>query len=303
PVSTFTPLTQPGSVLGPPDYIAPEQLENPHGADIRADLYSLGCTAYFLLTGQVPFPGGNLIQKLDRQRWETPPSVEQLRAEIPGPVAAVVRKLMAKKPDDRYQTPAELADALATLQRTGQLPEEDVPARLTLQRTLPAPRGAAQCLAVTPSGQFALAAGSDRLLRWWDLASNLEARQVALPQDALSLAVAPRGDVVVVSLGATPRLFDATTGREVQRFAGHGDTIRCVAFDATGERIVSGGDDRTARVWDRASGTEVKRLPRQSAAVTGVVFVARGAQVAVACRDGTLALWDVGSGKEVRRFT
>ena len=67
----LTTLTRDGSVIGTPDYIAPEQLENPHGADIRADLYSLGCTFYFLLTGQVPFPGGTLIQKLDRQRWET----------------------------------------------------------------------------------------------------------------------------------------------------------------------------------------------------------------------------------------
>src|SRR5437870_5785095 len=80
---TITTLTQHGAVIGTPDFIAPEQLENQHGADIRADLYSLGCTAYFILSGKVPFDGGTLIQKLDRQRWEVPPSVEQLRPEIP----------------------------------------------------------------------------------------------------------------------------------------------------------------------------------------------------------------------------
>src|SRR5262245_40966487 len=93
---SITTLTQHGTVLGTPDYIAPEQLEDPHSADIRADLYSLGCTFYFLLSGRVPFPGGTLIQKLDRQRWEVPPSVEQLRPEVPAAVSAIVRRLMAK---------------------------------------------------------------------------------------------------------------------------------------------------------------------------------------------------------------
>src|SRR5262249_42437182 len=90
---SVTTLTRHGAVIGTPDYVAPEQLENPHGADIRADLYSLGCTFYFLLSGQVPFPGGTLIQKLDRQRWEHPQSVDQLRSEVPAAVAAVVRRL------------------------------------------------------------------------------------------------------------------------------------------------------------------------------------------------------------------
>src|SRR5262249_47645652 len=80
---TITTLTQHGAVIGTPDYIAPEQVENPHLADCRADLYSLGCTAYFMLTGDVPFRGGSLIQKLDRQRWEVPPGVDQLRKDVP----------------------------------------------------------------------------------------------------------------------------------------------------------------------------------------------------------------------------
>ena len=110
---SLTTLTRDGSVIGTPDYIAPEQLEDPRSVDIRADLYSLGCTFYYLLTGQVPFPGGTLVQKLDRQRWHTAPGVNQLRPEIPPTLAAVVRRLMAKHPDDRYQTPADLAGALA----------------------------------------------------------------------------------------------------------------------------------------------------------------------------------------------
>src|SRR5262249_5042170 len=116
---SLSTLTQGGAVIGTADYIAPEQLEDPHGADIRADLYSLGCTFYFLLTGQVPFPGGSLISKLDSQRWRTPASIHQLREEVPAGVTAIVQKLMAKRPADRFATPAELARSIEELVRAG----------------------------------------------------------------------------------------------------------------------------------------------------------------------------------------
>jgi len=109
--STST-LTQEGAVMGTPDYIAPEQAMGAHDVDIRADLYSLGCTLYFLLTGQPPFPGGTLGAKLVQHQLEEPTPVEKLRPDVPRNVAAVVRKLMAKKPEKRFQTPAELAAAL-----------------------------------------------------------------------------------------------------------------------------------------------------------------------------------------------
>ncbi len=108
-------MTQEGAIMGTPDYIAPEQALDTHTVDIRADLYSLGCTFYFLLTGRAPFPGGTLLQKLNKHQNEQPIAVEKLRPEVPPVVARVVRKLMAKRPDDRYQTPAELAEALTAL--------------------------------------------------------------------------------------------------------------------------------------------------------------------------------------------
>jgi serine/threonine protein kinase len=107
-------MTQEGAVMGTPDYIAPEQALESHTVDIRADLYSLGCTFYHLLTGRVPFPGGTFLEKITRHQVEDPTPVEQLRPEVPPAVAQVVRTLMAKKPEDRYQTPAEVAAALAS---------------------------------------------------------------------------------------------------------------------------------------------------------------------------------------------
>ncbi len=105
-------MTQEGAVMGSLDYIAPEQAMDSHAVDIRADLYSLGCTLYHLLTGRVPFPGGEALGKLLKHRLDEPTPVERLRADVPPAVGVVVRRLMAKRPEDRYQTPAEL---IATL--------------------------------------------------------------------------------------------------------------------------------------------------------------------------------------------
>jgi serine/threonine-protein kinase len=108
-----TALTHEGSVVGTPDFIAPEQAMDSHLVDIRADIYSLGCTFYYLLAGQVPFPGGTALEKLLKHRLEPPTPIEQLRPEVPPHVAAVLRRMLAKRPEERYQTPAAVAAALA----------------------------------------------------------------------------------------------------------------------------------------------------------------------------------------------
>jgi hypothetical protein len=106
------PLTQTGSVLGTPDYMAPEQAVDCQAADIRADLYSLGCTLYFLLTGTVPFPEGSVVDKLLAHAERIPKPLTSYRHDIPGQVVRVVERLLAKDPSDRFATPAAVADAL-----------------------------------------------------------------------------------------------------------------------------------------------------------------------------------------------
>jgi serine/threonine protein kinase len=100
---------------GSADYIAPEQARSAHTADIRADIYSLGCTLYFLLTAQVPFPGEGVLKKFLKHLREEPKPVERLRSDVPAEVTTVLRKMIAKNPDERYQTPAEVAAVLASL--------------------------------------------------------------------------------------------------------------------------------------------------------------------------------------------
>jgi formylglycine-generating enzyme required for sulfatase activity/tRNA A-37 threonylcarbamoyl transferase component Bud32 len=108
-----TPLTKTGTVIGTPDYLAPEQATNSRAVDIRADLYSLGCTFYYLLTGQPPFAEGTAFEKLFKHLEHPPTPIQTLRPDVPPEVAAVVHKLLAKKPEDRYQQPAQVAEVLA----------------------------------------------------------------------------------------------------------------------------------------------------------------------------------------------
>jgi tRNA A-37 threonylcarbamoyl transferase component Bud32 len=108
-----TTLTLEGAVIGTPDYMAPEQTLNAHTVDIRADVYSLGCTLYHLLTGQVPFPSKSMTHKLLKHQVAEARPVEELRPDVAPALAAVIRQMMAKKPAERHQTPAEAAAALA----------------------------------------------------------------------------------------------------------------------------------------------------------------------------------------------
>jgi len=106
-------MTAQGMVLGSADYIAPEQIDDPHAADIRADLYSLGCTLYYLLAGHPPFPDGSLIRKLMAHREKTPRPLAEIRENVPLELTRVVARMIAKDPDQRFQTPDEVARALA----------------------------------------------------------------------------------------------------------------------------------------------------------------------------------------------
>ncbi|MBL8793951.1 MAG: protein kinase [Planctomycetia bacterium] len=98
--------------LGTADYISPEQADDSHTVDIRADIYSLGATAYFLLTGRPPFDEGTLAQKLIWHQLRDPQPIRDTRPELPTEFVAIVEKMMAKACADRYQTPAEVVAAL-----------------------------------------------------------------------------------------------------------------------------------------------------------------------------------------------
>lgn len=99
-------------VLGTADFLAPEQAIDSHKVDLRADIYSLGCTLYYGLTGHPPFTDGSLVQRLLAHQTRRPPSIKYDRPDVPEDLVAIVEKMMAKKPGDRYQTAADVAETL-----------------------------------------------------------------------------------------------------------------------------------------------------------------------------------------------
>jgi serine/threonine protein kinase len=101
------------NVLGTADYLAPEQAIDSHGVDARADIYSLGCSLYFVLTGRPPFPDGTLPQRLMMHQKIPPPDIRNRRPDAPEDLIEICLKMMAKKPSALYQSAQEVADALA----------------------------------------------------------------------------------------------------------------------------------------------------------------------------------------------
>ena len=110
-------VTQSGVTLGTFDYISPEQALEPRAADVRSDIYSLGCTFYHALTGQPPVPEGTAAKKLDAHQHTPPTDPRQFNPEIPDDVVAVLGRMMAKDPRDRYQRPEDLVHDLLGLAR------------------------------------------------------------------------------------------------------------------------------------------------------------------------------------------
>ncbi len=104
-------------VLGTADYISPEQAIDSHKVDRRTDIYSLGCTLYFLLSGHPPFNSGSLAQRLVAHQTRPAPPITNDRPEVPVELQAIMEKMMAKKAEDRYQTAQEVADAVAHWQK------------------------------------------------------------------------------------------------------------------------------------------------------------------------------------------
>ena len=105
-------VTREGTTVGTVDYMAPEQARDSRATSIQSDMYSLGCTFYFLLTGVPPYPGGDITEKLTRHAKAPVPDVCDLRQDVTPSLAAIVTRMMAKRPDDRFGSYDELIGAL-----------------------------------------------------------------------------------------------------------------------------------------------------------------------------------------------
>ncbi|MBL8798046.1 MAG: protein kinase [Planctomycetia bacterium] len=192
-------------VLGTPDYVAPEQSRDSHNVDIRADIYSLGCTFYYLLGGYPPFPEGTVAQKLQWHQARQPKPLRALRPEVPEDLARLVQQLMAKEPDQRPQTPAAIAAALAPWLQAPVAP----PAEVEMPQLSPAAQSAcdtANDLVITPAVPAVPRRGSQ---------APLSQPRVKKPSGNYPVAkkVAPPPVVVETAKPKQPKVSDETAGR------------------------------------------------------------------------------------------
>lgn len=105
-------VTGPNTVVGTVDYLAPEQAQDAGAADVRSDIYSLGCTLFFLLTGQPPFNSGDLLQRITARVTTDAPPIRSVRPDVPAGLAQILAQMLARNPADRSSTPIEVAGAL-----------------------------------------------------------------------------------------------------------------------------------------------------------------------------------------------
>jgi serine/threonine protein kinase/WD40 repeat protein len=200
------------SVLGTADYLAPEQAVDSHGVDIRADIYSLGITFYFLLTGQTPFQDGTVAQKLIWHQVRQPKPIQSLRPEVPEEVAALIAKMISKDPAQRPQTPLAVAEALSPWTRAAIDPPhaDDLPPSLgsgPSSSALKAPRSSAS-VARGPLSPQPSAPGPNDSVR---SRPRLEATPTHGTASAVLPAATPTTQTVAVSSIDTPAVATQRT--------------------------------------------------------------------------------------------
>jgi WD40 repeat protein len=116
-------VTAEQAVMGTPDFMAPEQAEDARRADVRSDVYSLGCTLFYLLAKQVPYPAETPMQKILAHRERPLPAITEFRSDVPPGLVQVLGRLLGKRPEERYATPAEVAEALRPFAQPEPQPE------------------------------------------------------------------------------------------------------------------------------------------------------------------------------------
>jgi WD40 repeat protein/tRNA A-37 threonylcarbamoyl transferase component Bud32 len=300
------PLTAAVGVLGTPDYLAPEQARDPRQADVRSDLYSLGCTLYFLLTGRPPFAADSVSKTL-RSQLEAAPPLVQLGHEVPAGLRRVLERLLDKDPARRYQTPAEAARALEPFARRPHRPWWWLAAAACL---LVCGALAAWLYHGGPGGELPGPAptsagppddGAE------DESPGLVRRLDCKGQGVLTVAfTADGGRALAANTDNSLVLWDVPSGEEIWRLDALTEVGARAALAPDDRHALAWSspqaDDSTLRLWDLQARREVRRWTAHANGVHQAVFTP-DSRHAVSCgRESLVRAWDVTTGREVRAF-
>jgi WD40 repeat protein len=324
-------LTGDGAIMGTPDYIAPEQARDARRADIRADIYSLGCTLRYLLTGQVLRPDGTALEKIMAHVEQSAAPLAAMRADVPDELQDVLDRMTARRPEDRYQSPAEVAAALAPRAMSGR-PTTSAGSSVSRRQRHPAivlvgiglfgllAWGAYSVMrVVTDRGTLRIESTQDvqvvlsqegREVRILDVASgsqvirlpsgeyeaSLRGGDVRMRLEQAGFTLERGGEAVVIVRPVPPAVPQPA---ELHKLAGHKEWVMGVAFAPHGRELATAAADHTLKFWDPAAGGEARSIDAHGDDLRAVAYSADGLWIATAAHDEKIKLWDAAT-KELK---
>jgi WD40 repeat protein/serine/threonine protein kinase/orotate phosphoribosyltransferase len=274
PITDEASLTRPGSAIGTPQYMSPEQaLGELERVGTASDVYSLGATLYCLLVGHGPFSSGGVADVLQRVSRGIFPAPRRLRRSIDPALEALCLKAMALHPEDRHASPLALAEGIEAWMADVRYRSEQEQATHDVKRSL------ARLCIERAHNLFGRELHGEGML--W-LARALE----NIPTDSPGLDRLVRASLGGWHAGA----------KLMERTLSHGVVVHGVAFSPDGRSLATACADRLARLWDLAKGAPLSAPMNHDGAVHAIAFNPRGTMLATVSRDGALCRWDAVSG-------
>lgn len=304
--------------FGTPYYMAPEHiLGNP---ERRSDLYALGCMLYQLLTGHLPFEAAVAQAIMFKHISDPPPKLSGYRTDLPAALEGVSAKALAKKPEERYQTAAEVLaafkDALGKhrVQPANLLPvtaNQNPPAAEqhhkpgTLLLTLRGHEGEVYAVEWAPDGQRLASVGNDKTLRIWDAATGQLLRTLKGHADSvISVAWSSNGQqIATASHDKTLRVWNAATGQSIHTLEGHTGILTSIVWSPDGQWLASGSWDHNVYIWNASTGTLLNTLAYHLGWIHEVAWSPDGRFLASTSRDLSIQIWNAATGEPLKGLT